>query len=132
MRIHDRVVPSRLRYAAVILVALVSSAFGSSSQAPLGTYVRLVGQWIKAGTGERIDIERSGDVEIFLYAEHAAFSGPALAENCTLANANLCISGSTLSCAFHYEVVEGDIVNLVLISGNDPCRALAGDYRRRR
>lgn len=113
--------------AIMLTIALVPTAKTQAQRTP---YIRLVGTWIKANTGERINVSPGG-VNIVLHGQQKSLSGPVAVDSCSLPDANFCISAAALRCAFHYEILpEADMVNFVLVSGDDPCSALTGDYRR--
>jgi hypothetical protein len=99
----------------------------SSAQMPLDQ--RLIGTWIKAGSGDRIEIKPNGDINLLLSGPAAPFSGLGSVERCTAGGANLCITGPRIHCDFRYEFVGGGL-NLQFRSGDKGCSAISGDLKR--
>ena len=93
---------------------------------------RLFGRWSKDGTGEVLNIQQNGDVDIFLAGQATPFSGNGSIERCSEGGANLCIAGPRLKCAFRSAFTQG-VLNLQFRTGSPDvaCRALSGDFRRR-
>ena len=115
--------------AVALVTALAGGAPTSFAQFPLDG--RLIGTWLKEGTGERIEIERNGDILVTFIGDNEIFNSRGSIERCTDGGASVCLAGTMFRCAFRYTFVTDRRLHLDLRKGGeDPCGAMRGDYRR--
>ena len=90
---------------------------------------RLIGEWSKAGSGDRIIMKDNGDADFFLSGQSSVFNGSGSFGRCIDGGGNLCITGARMKCAYRYSFVQ-DTLNLQFRSGGPDmaCKALSGDY----
>jgi hypothetical protein len=78
-----------LKRAAIVGAGLAFClALPTQSHAQFQMDGRLVGTWIKSGTGDRIEIKPDGDINLLLSGTAAPFSGQGSVERCTTGGAN--------------------------------------------
>jgi hypothetical protein len=92
---------------------------------------RLLGNWIKVGSGDTLKFFTNGDLNVSLSGPATVFSGVGSVERCTDGGANLCLVGPRFKCAYRYAFAEENL-NLQLRGGGPAvaCQAAAGDFRR--
>ena len=119
-------------FAITVLIALISSTPNRISWAQFQIDSRIIGDWVKAGTGDMLEVRSDGSVFLSLGGQVASFSGAGSIERCIESGANICISGSRFKCAYRYAFSEGGIMNFQFTEGEpiSACNALAGDFRR--
>jgi hypothetical protein len=115
------------------VVVAIWTASASSAAAQFEIDRRVIGDWVKVGTGDRFEVRGDGEVALSFGGQAAVFSGLGSIQRCTEGGANICVSGARLKCAYHYVFSAGGIMTLRLTAGEPAiaCTALAGDFRRR-
>jgi hypothetical protein len=87
---------------------------------------------MKVGSGDRMDIQRSGAITLSLNGPAATFSGIGSISLCSEYGANLCIFGPRFKCWYSAQIGAGGILNLQSRYA-DPvkaCEAASGDFRK--
>lgn len=92
---------------------------------------RLLGNWLKSGSGDNIRFLSNGDLNISFSGAATVFNGVGSVERCADGGANICLVGPRFRCAYRY-AFAGEGLNLSFRTGGPDvaCRAAAGDYRR--
>ena len=118
--------------AGVLIVSAISAASILTVNAQSAVDQRVVGNWIKVGSGDRINFQANGDIELFFSGQAAPFSGNGSMGRCIEGGANLCLTGQRLQCNYRYSFTE-EKLNLQFRTGSPAvaCNAAAGDFRKR-
>jgi hypothetical protein len=102
------------------------------AQAPQGLLDgRLLGNWLKSGSGENVRFSPNGDLQISFSGAATVYNGVGSVERCADGGANICLVGPRFRCAYRYAFAS-DGLNLAFRTGGPDvaCKAAAGDYKR--